>query len=1056
MNTDLPSQINFPKTEEEVIEFWKKIDVFNKCNEITKDRPRFSFYDGPPFATGLPHYGHLLAGTIKDTVCRYAIQTGHRVDRKFGWDTHGLPIEFEIDKLLGIHTTEEVLKLGIPKYNQECRNIVMRYSEEWKKVVWRCGRWIDMDHPYKTMDIDFMESVWWVFKQLYEKNLVYRGLKIMPFSTGCCTPLSNFEAGMAYRDVPDPAVTMTFPVNGEENTYFLAWTTTPWTLPSNLALCVNPNMDYVKFYDETTKHNYYMMECLMPTLPNAKKAKRTIIEKMKGKDLVGKTYVPLFPYFKDLKGCFRVVADDYVQNDSGTGIVHQAPGFGEDDYRVCMANGIISKGTNLVCPIDFSGKFTAEVPDYQGRYIKDCDKDIIERLKKEGRIFNVATITHSYPFCWRSDTPLIYRAIPSWFVNVESFKDKLVESSQQTYWVPENIREGRFENWLRNARDWAISRNRFWGTPIPIWTDDDYTEFVCVGSVKELEELTGQKVTDLHRESVDNLIIEKNGKKLHRISEVFDCWFESGSMPYGQSHYPFENVEQFKENFPGDFIAEGIDQTRGWFYSLIVISTALFGKAPFKNCVVNGLVLASDGKKMSKRLKNYPDPMDMINLYGADALRLSLINSPAVRAETVKFQEKTLKELISTIFLPWFNTLRYLKQSFKPEMKIMAIDKIANMNDMDRWILSSLMSLVKKVREEMKMFRLYTIITPLVDLLVTLSNWYIRLNRKRFRGGYGEAAQETSCSVLYHCLKIMSILMAPFTPFFSEFCYQKLKAFPLNYEEKMEESVHFVQIPEPLEQFHDAKLEEVVDALKKIIELGRSARDKKILPLKQPLRKITIIHGSQEFLDRLMVFKEYIAIELNVEEVIATTEQDQFITLSLAPERAVIGKKYKKEGKKYIDALMKVDRNRILKFIEEGKIEVEGQTFTEEEVKVHRQFSGDTSTQEAMWDKDVLVLLDCVRDINLIQKGICREVNNRIQKLRKEAGLKVDDNVIVYYSYDDSNHTNIDEAIKAQEEFLKSYGVIMKVKEGEIASVKDANVTLKCVTDSIHLFLVKL
>ncbi|KAL7722421.1 isoleucine--tRNA ligase [Entamoeba marina] len=923
----------------------------------------------------------------------------------------------------------------------------MRYSEEWKKVVWRCGRWIDMEHPYKTMDINFMESVWWVFKQLFEKKLVYRGLKIMPFSTGCSTPLSNFEANMAYKDVKDPANTITFPVVGEENTSFLAWTTTPWTLPSNLALCVNANLDYCKFYDEEKKN--IIIICL-------KKAKRVIVERMKGKDLVGKKYVPLFPYFKHLTTCFRLVSDDYVLSDSGTGIVHQAPGFGEDDYRVCLAHGVITKGTDLVCPIDFSGCFTDEVIDYKGRYVKDCDKDIMERLKKEGRVFSTSTILHSYPFCWRSDTPLIYRAVPSWFINVESFKDKLVENSKQTYWVPENIREGRFQNWLQNARDWAVSRNRFWGTPIPIWTDDEFTEFHCVGSVAELEELTGKKITDLHRENVDDLIIEKNGKKLHRISEVFDCWFESGSMPYGQFHYPFENVEQFKESFPCDFIAEGIDQTRGWFYSLLVLSTALFDKPPFKNLVVNGLILASDGKKMSKRLKNYTDPLDIVSQYGADSLRLSLVNSPAVHGETMKFQDKTLKELLSTIFLPWFNTLRYLKQSFKPGMKIHPIEKIDNMNDLDRWILSSLMTLVQKVRKEMEHFRLYTIISPLVDLLVTLSNWYIRLNRKRFRGVYGEEVQLTSCSILYHCLMYMSKLLAPFTPFFSEYCYQKLKFFPLEVPVTFEESVHFCQIPEPFESLFDSKLETIVGSLKQIIELGRSARDRRTLPLKQPLRKITIVHDSKAFLESILTFKEYIMTELNVEDVIVTDQQDDFIKLTLSPERGVLGKKYKKDAKKYCTALESAGRQEILNFIATGKITIDGQVFTEEEVKVHRQFSGDTAKQEAMWEKDVLILLDIVRDEVLIQKGICREVNNRIQKLRKDAGLKVSDNVVVYYNYDNDSHSSVDLAIKQQQEFLKSYGVVMKEKEGEVTSCLDANCELKCVPESIHIYLVKL
>jgi isoleucyl-tRNA synthetase len=628
-----PDKLNFPRNEDEIQAYWDKIDAFKESLRRSEGRKLWTFYDGPPFATGLPHYGHILAGTIKDIVCRYAHQTGHHVERRAGWDCHGLPVEFEIDQKLGIKSRDDVLAMGIGNYNDECRAIVMRYSSQWVSTVTRMGRWIDFENDYKTMNISFMESVWWVFKQIFDKGLVYQGFKVMPYSTACSTPLSNFEASQNYKDVSDPALYVGFPLVGDpDGAMLVAWTTTPWTLPSNLALCVHPDFPYARVRDHASGKVLVMTTGRLAAFYSPAKLKKnggkplyTLLSECTGASLKGQAYEPCFDYFKTETRGFRVLVDKFVKDDSGTGIVHMAPAFGEEDNRICREAGLVAKdGAGIVCPLDANGRFTAEVRDFAGMYIKDADGPIAEALKARGLLVEKEVYNHSYPFCWRSETPLIYRTIPSWFVNVESIKERLLAANAQTYWVPEFVQTKRFHNWLKDARDWAISRNRFWGTPLPIWTSADGEEVVVVGSIAELQALSGRAdVTDLHRQYIDEITIpSKQGKGLlRRVDEVFDCWFESGAMPYAQHHYPFENKAKFEAAFPADFIAEGLDQTRGWFYTLMVLSTALFDKPPFKNLIVNGLVLAEDGLKMSKRLKNYPDPLHVIHEYGADALR---------------------------------------------------------------------------------------------------------------------------------------------------------------------------------------------------------------------------------------------------------------------------------------------------------------------------------------------------------------------------------------------------------------------------------------------------
>jgi len=1001
--TDLPStRVSFPAEEEKILSFWQSIDAFKTQLEITKDMPRFTFYDGPPFATGLPHYGHLLAGTIKDIVTRYATTTGHYVERRFGWDTHGLPVEYEIDKKLGITGPADVDAMGIDKYNAECRSIVMRYSKEWESTVIRMGRWIDFENDYKTLNTPFMESVWWVFSQLYNKGQVYRGFKIMPYSTACATPLSNFEANQNYKDAVDPAVTVAFPIVGDESTELLAWTTTPWTLPSNLALCVNPDFEYVKIKDGETGKHWILLEKRLDVLyKDLKKAKFEVIKKFKGSELAGLKYHPLFPYFEARNSTHTthvVVTDGYVTDDSGTGIVHQAPGFGEDDFRVGCANNIINKdGTDVPCPIDASGKFTDIVTDFKGVYVKDADKLIIKHIKDSGRLVKHTQLSHSYPFCWRSDTPLVYRAVPSWFVRVANIVDKLLANNKQSYWVPDNVQEKRFANWLENARDWAISRNRYWGTPIPLWTNEDYSELVCIGSVDELEKLSGVTgIKDLHRDSIDGITIQGKTGVLKRIPEVLDCWFESGSMPYAQSHYPFENKETFDQNFPADFIAEGLDQTRGWFYTLLVLSTHLFDKPPFKNVIVNGLVLAGDGKKMSKRLKNYPEPTKIVHEYGADALRLYLINSPVVRAETLKFKEEGVRELVSAVFLPWYNANRFflaqvvgLKKEFGLDFVYDAHFKTAGF--MDKWILARCQSLIAFVRQEMAAYRLYTVVPRLLNTIDELTNWYIRFNRRRLKGDAGveeaRMAMNTLCEVLFTLCRVM----APFTPFMTETIYQSMKIVLKEGEDgnggkaKDARSVHFLLFPTEKTEYIDVDIERRVGRMQKVIELGRIIRDRKTIPLKTPLSEIVIVSADEEYRSDIKSLETYISEELNVRNVVVTADEASYgVKYKCVPDQKGLGQRLKKDFQKVLAAVKTIDSDALKQYLSTSKLTVAGFELGPGDLHVVRYLEGGHEKYEADFERDVLVMMNCEVDDDLKLEGVAREIVNRVQRLRKK------------------------------------------------------------------------
>ncbi|KAM4613485.1 isoleucine--tRNA ligase, cytoplasmic [Polymixia lowei] len=1029
----VPESINFPIEEEKILQLWKDKDCFQECLKQSKNRPRYTFYDGPPFATGLPHYGHILAGTIKDIVTRFAHQNGFHVDRRFGWDCHGLPVEYEIDKTLGIKGPEDVAKMGIAEYNKQCRNIVMRYSTEWEISVRRMGRWIDFKNDYKTLYPWFMETVWWVFKQLYDKGLVYRGVKVMPFSTACNTPLSNFESHQNYKDVQDPSVIVNFPLVEDEGVALIAWTTTPWTLPSNLSLCVNPEFQYVKVKDNTTGKTYIMMEARLGALFKSE-GEYTLLDKFPGKMLKGKKYKPLFPYFAKCgeTGAFQIVTDNYVREEEGTGVVHQAPYFGADDYRVCMEYNVIQRDQAPICPVDASGCFTSEVTDFVGQYVKDADKGIIKWLKEKGRLVNASSFKHSYPFCWRSDTPLIYKAVPSWFVRVEHMVEKLLDNNGKCYWVPEFVREKRFGNWLRDARDWAISRNRYWGTPIPLWVSDDFEEVVCVGSMAELEELSGVKVTDLHRENIDGLTIPSRCGKgtLRRVTEVFDCWFESGSMPYAQAHYPFENRKEFEDTFPADFIAEGIDQTRGWFYTLLVLSTALFGKPPFKNVIVNGLVLASDGQKMSKRKKNYPDPGLIVQNYGADALRLYLINSPVVRAENLRFKEEGVRDVLKDVFLPWYNAYRFLVQNVQrlhkdDDIRFLYNENTAKQSDniMDKWIQSFTQSLIQFFKAEMDAYRLYTVVPRLVKFVDMLTNWYVRTNRRRLKGESGTEDCLWALETLFSVLFSMCRLMAPFTPFITEMMYQNLRHLidPASVEEKDASSIHYLMLPQVRESLIDKRIESAVSQMQSVIELGRVIRDRKTLPVKYPLKEVVVIHQDPEALKDIQSLQKYILEELNVRQLTLSTDKDKYgIHLRAEPDHMVLGKRLKGAFKAITASIKELTNQQLETFQKTGSIMVDGHELHEEDLRLMYTFdqsSGSATQYEAHSDAQVLVLLDVTPDQSMVDEGVAREVINRVQKLRKKGHLVPSDEITVYYRCQPAGEY-LDSVIQAHNDFI--------------------------------------
>lgn len=1049
MYTPVDPKAEFPKQEEEVLKYWNENDTFKKSVAQREGAEEFVFYDGPPFATGLPHFGHFIPSTIKDIIPRYQTMRGKHVPRRFGWDCHGLPVENLIEKELGINSKHEIEAYGIDKFNEKCKASVLKYTAEWRKTITRMGRWVDFDDDYKTMSSDYMESIWWVAKSLWDKGLVYEGKYILPYCPRCSTVLSTHELSQGYKEKQDPAITIRFKAKSSpekfrdddmENgrVYFLAWTTTPWTLPSNLGLTMGGEIDYVKVRD-VASGDFYVLAASRLSAYYKNESDYEIVYEKKGSDFLGVKYEPIFPYFASLEKCkdgsdgaFRIFNADYVSTEDGTGIVHTAPAFGEDDSKVFKkANEGKSEDGQIpfVEPIDAECKFTAEVPDFEGRFVKDCDKDIMERLKREGKLVKRDTILHQYPHCWRCSSPLIYRGIGSWFVKVAGHNDALLKANSQIKWQPAHIKEGRFGKWLAGARDWAVSRNRYWGNPIPIWRCEKCGETVCVGSRKELQDLSGVYPEDLHKQFVDKITFacKKCSGTMRRIPEVFDCWFESGSMPYAQLHYPFENKEFFETHFPANFISEGLDQTRGWFYTLTVLAAHLFDKPAFSNCIVSGLVLASDGRKMSKSLRNYTDPEEAIGKFGADAIRLFLMHSTVVKADDLRYSDDGVREVLKSILIPLWNSYSFFVTYANIDEIVSTGREFENsrpQNPLDRWILSVTQSLVKNVSAALDDYDLSGAIDPIVDFIEQLNNWYIRRSRRRFWKSENDADKREAYESLYIALKTFAQVSAPFIPFVTENIWQNLKT------SDDAPSVHLCNYPRYNEAWHDEELEFKMATVQKAVSMGRSLRNQFNIKNRQPLSSVALVTRNADEKKVLAEMEDSVREELNVKRVVFHDREEELVEYKAKANFRTLGKELGPLMKAAAQKIASLSQEEIQSVLEGSRLalEIEGESveLTEEKIIVERI---EKSGLKVVNDGTLTVGLDTNITDDLKKEGLARDLVRGIQNLRKEAGLSVTDRIALQVFGDE----DLKSAFEMFSDFVAGETLCVKIEFNENA-----------------------
>jgi len=993
---------DFPALEEAVLRSWDDHGTFRASVDL---RPpgenggnEYVFYDGPPFANGSMHYGHLLTGYVKDAVPRYETMRGRRVERVWGWDCHGLPVEMAVEQELGLSGAAAIEEFGIDRFNARCRAVVADVASEWPRYVRRQARWVDMDNAYRTLDLPYMESVMWALKQLWEKGLLYEGYRVLPYCWECETPLSNFETRMddAYRERQDPAVTVLFelePVDGDDTPLkVLVWTTTPWTLPSNLALAVGPDIDYALFEEDGVR--YVIGEATAAHYEH-QLAKAVPVGTIKGEALVGRRYRPLFPFFADAPNAFRVLAGDFVSTEEGTGTVHIAPGFGEDDQRICEANGIA-----VVAPVDSQGRFTDEVPAYAGQQVFDANAAIVKDLKAAGVVVRHDSYAHSYPHCWRTDTPLIYKAVSSWFVKVTAVKDRMLELNQEIAWIPEHVRDGAFGKWLENARDWSISRNRFWGSPIPVWKSDDprYPRVDVYGSLEELERDFGVRLADLHRPAVDELTRpnpdDPTGKStMRRIPDVLDCWFESGSMPFAQVHYPFENREWFEHHFPADFICEYVGQTRGWFYTLHVLSTALFDRPAFRNCIAHGILLGDDGQKLSKRLRNYPDPEAMFERYGGDAMRWYFLSSAILRGQDAIVDERGIADALRQVVIPIWNAWHFFtlyantdgyRARFRTDSDV----------TLDRYILAKTHELVATVTDRLEAYDLFAACASVTAFIDALNNWWIRRSRDRFWHSDPDAFDTLATVVETLCR-----VVAPLLPMLSETVYRGLTG---------ARSVHLEDWPDPSLLPADPELVVAMDLTRDVCSAALSVRKAQNLRVRLPLPSVTVAGPGAAGLEP---FAELIADEINVKQVHLTDDVSTVASAVLQVTPAVVGPRLGPATQEVLRAARAGQWSRQA----DGSVEVGGHVLQPGEFEL-RLTPADEATSRALPGRDGVVVVDTTVTDELDAEGTARDIVRRVQEARKKGGLHVADRIHLVLDLPD----DVQRAVEAHRDYVMS------------------------------------
>ncbi|MBF0380126.1 MAG: isoleucine--tRNA ligase [Magnetococcales bacterium] len=1005
-------KLNLPEVEERILKMWEEDKTFEKSvkNRHQGDNGdnEFVFYDGPPFANGLPHYGHLLTGYVKDMIPRYQTMKGRKVERRFGWDCHGLPAEMSAEKELGFSGRDKIIEFGVKKFNDYCRESVFKYAKEWERQVKRQARWVDFENDYKTLDISYMESVIWAFKTLHDKGLVYEGTRILPYSWAAEATVSNFETRMdnAYREREDPAITVAFtldPVAGEESPMkILVWTTTPWTLPSNLALAVGADIEYA----------IYKEDGICYLLANALVGKYTkVLEKaqhvgmIKGSELVGRSYTPLFDYFKDTKNSFKVLAGDFVSTEDGTGTVHLAPGFGEDDHAICVENDI-----PVICPVDSKGCFTSLVPNYKGQLVFDTNKPIIRDLKNRGILIKHEQYKHSYPHCWRTDEPLIYKAISSWFVKVSDIKDRMVELNQQITWAPEHIKDGQFGKWLENARDWSISRQRFWGTPIPVWKSDDpsYPRVDIYSSLDEIEADFGVKPTTLHRPEIDDLVRpnpdDPTGKStMRRVTDVFDCWFESGSMPFAQVHYPFENKDWFEAHFPADFIVEYIAQTRGWFYTLMVLGTALFDKPPFLNCICHGVVLDENAQKLSKRLRNYPSPDEVFGSHGSDALRWFLISSNILRGGNLSIDRKgtLIAKSARQVIIPLWNAFHFFCLYANID-KIKAEFDTSSDHVLDRYVLSKYRLMSEAVESNLNNNDIPGACSSIVDFTDVLTNWYLRRSRSRFwannEADGASIDKQRAYNTLYSVITLMARNLAPFLPLLTEEIYRSLTG---------EESVHLSDWPDFTTLPNDVELTQDMDAIRAICSTVKSLREVHNLRNRLPLPSMTL---AGEKAKRLEPFFSVIQDEVNIKSINVASDLDDVAETLMFIKTPIVGKRLGKKMK----GVLAASKAGEWQLNDDGSVTIDSERLETHEFELRiKPLEG--MTGEALLNNEMMVTIDTDVTPELEREGLARDFVRHIQTARKEHGFQVSDRIKVHYF---SNDKEILSAFDENQEYI--------------------------------------